>query len=234
MQNERDYLAGHYSSSNYNFLVGLTNGVVDIRQVMNTNGGAWDVGGDWNAETYGAIEFVEGTIKSQADFNKAYPAYVWLARTLNKQAGNSDYTLDTSNTAGIKTHNYASATGHGSDHTDPIAFLAKWGISYNQLKNDIKNGLEKEATPEMQSNINGAHYKQGAKVKAKAGGQSTYGNKFSKNVLGTWGKVAGVRPITKDESKKFKHSGYSYLVAWYYDGDIAFWNVPGEYLQDVK
>lgn len=234
VQNELDYLAGHYSSANYNFLVGITNGQVDIRQVMDTNQGAWDVGGDWNAETYGAIEFVEGSIRSQADFNKAYPAYIWLARTLNKQAGNSDYTLDTSNTAGIKTHNYASATGHGSDHTDPIAFLAKWGISYNQLKHDIKYGLEKEATPEMQANIKGAHYKQGAKVKAVSGGQSTYGNKFSKNVLGTWGKVSAVRPINASEKKKFKHSGYSYLVAWHYNNDITFWNIPGEYLKDFK
>ena len=48
VQNERDYLAGHYNLANYTHLVGITNGEVDIRQVMNTNGGAWDVGGDWN------------------------------------------------------------------------------------------------------------------------------------------------------------------------------------------
>ncbi|MDI6553084.1 hypothetical protein [Leuconostoc falkenbergense] len=45
VQNERDYLAGHYNAANYTHLVGITNGQVDIRQVMNTNGGAWDVGG---------------------------------------------------------------------------------------------------------------------------------------------------------------------------------------------
>jgi len=44
VQNERDYLAGHYSSANYTHLVGITNGAVDIRQVMDTNQGAWDVG----------------------------------------------------------------------------------------------------------------------------------------------------------------------------------------------
>ena len=141
VQNERDYLAGHYTSANYTHLVGITNGQVDIRQVMNTNGGAWDVGGDWNWETWGAIEFVEGSIKSKEDFNKAYPAYIWLARYLAKQAG-IPYTIDNQNIAGIKTHNYASATGHGSDHVDPIPFLANWGVSRSQLYSDIVNGTK--------------------------------------------------------------------------------------------
>lgn len=144
VQNERDYLAGHYPSANYTHLVGITNGKVDIRQVMNTNGGAWDVGGDWNWLTYAAIEFVEGSIKSQADFDKAYPAYIWLARYLAKQAG-IVYTIDNLSTEGIKTHDFASASGHGSDHTDPIAFLAKWGISRNQLYKDIVSGIDEPA-----------------------------------------------------------------------------------------
>lgn len=140
VQNERDYLAGHYNAANYTHLVGITNGNVDIRQVMNTNGGAWDVGGDWNWETYAAIEFSEGSIKSQADFNKAYPAYIWLARYLAKQAGIT-YTIDNLNTIGIRSHNYASATGHGSDHVDPIPFLAKWGVSRDKFNRDLVNGV---------------------------------------------------------------------------------------------
>ncbi|AFY98287.1 endolysin [Leuconostoc phage LN04] len=148
VQNERDYLASHYTSANYTHLVGITNGQVDIRQVMNTNGGAWDVGGDWNWLTYAAIEFVEGSIKSQADFDKAYSAYIWLARYLAKQAG-IVYTIDNLNDEGIKTHNYASLTGHGSDHVDPIQFLANWGISRNQLYKDIISGIDepKETQP---------------------------------------------------------------------------------------
>ncbi|WP_349550255.1 lytic exoenzyme target recognition domain-containing protein [Leuconostoc pseudomesenteroides] len=140
VQNERDYLAGHYNLANYNYLVGITNGQVDIRHVMNDNGGAWDVGGDWNWETYAAIEFSEGSIQSQTDFNKAYPAYIWLARYLAKQAGIT-YTIDNLNTIGIKSHNYASATGHGSDHVDPIPFLAKWGVSRDKFNRDLVNGV---------------------------------------------------------------------------------------------
>lgn len=146
VQNERDYLAGHYNEANYTHLVGITNGQVDIRQVMNTNGGAWDVGGDWNWDGYASIEFAEGSIRSQEDFNKAYPAYIWLARqlALEASAGNK---IDNQNTAGTKTHNYASATGHGSDHVDPIAFLAKWGVSRDKLNADIVNGIGDNSAP---------------------------------------------------------------------------------------
>lgn len=146
VQNERDYLAGHYNEANYTHLVGITNGEVDIRQVMNTNGGAWDVGGDWNWDGHSSIEFAEGSIQSQDDFNKAYPAYIWLARQLANEA-NAGNSIDNQNAAGTKTHNYASATGHGSDHTDPIAFLAKWGVSREKLNADIVNGIGDDSTP---------------------------------------------------------------------------------------
>lgn len=140
VQNERDYLAGHYAGANYTHLVGVTNGQADIRQVMNTNGGAYDVGGDWNWETWAAIELVEGSIKTREDFNIAYHAYIWLTRELSRQAG-IPITIDTPEISGVKTHNYASRTGHGSDHVDPIGFLASWGVSYDQFKKDVLNGL---------------------------------------------------------------------------------------------
>lgn len=140
VQNERDYLANHYQGANYTHLVGVTNGQADIRQVMNTNGGAYDVGGDWNWETWFAIELVEGSIKTQEDFNIAYPAYIWLGRELARQAG-IPITIDTPDISGTKTHNYASKTGHGSDHVDPLPFIARWGVSYDQFKHDVLNGV---------------------------------------------------------------------------------------------
>lgn len=146
VQNERDYLAGHYQSANYTHLVGITNGAVDIRQVMNTNGGAFDVGGEWNWETNFAIELVEGSIHNASDFKKAYAAYIWLGRYLAKQAG-IPITIDNGNISGLKTHNYCSAIGKGSDHTDPLPFLAKWGVSYGQFKADVLNGVGGDTTP---------------------------------------------------------------------------------------
>ncbi|MGR8773092.1 lytic exoenzyme target recognition domain-containing protein [Leuconostoc citreum] len=146
VQNERDYLAGHYNEANYSHLVGLTNGQVDIRQVMNINGGAYDVGGDWNWESAFAIELVEGTVTSQEDFNKVYPAYVWLARKLAQDSG-IDLSIDNQNIDGIKSHWYASTTGHGSDHVDPIGFLEQWGISKEQFYYDIINGIDDDSAP---------------------------------------------------------------------------------------
>lgn len=136
LDNEVAYLSRNYQNGNYTHLVGENGRVIQVAEVGQ---GAWDVGGDWNAETYAAIEFGE-KVTSQEDFNSSYRVYIELARDLAKQAG-IPLTLDTPDVSGIKTHNYASSTGHGSDHVDPIAFLAKWGVSYDQLKHDIENGF---------------------------------------------------------------------------------------------
>ena len=140
MQNEVDFLSRNWQNAYYTHLVGIDeNGNAAAWQVAQTNGGAYDVGGDWNWEAYAAIEFAE-RIETQEQFNAAYAVYIELARQLAQEAGITDFTLDTANTAGIKTHNYASKTGHGSDHVDPLPFLAKWGVSYEQLKKDIAGG----------------------------------------------------------------------------------------------
>ena len=136
LDNEVAYLSRNYKNGNYTHLVGESGRVIQVAEVGQS---AWDLGGSWNAETYAAIEFGE-RVTSQDDFDKSYKVYIELARDLAKQAG-IPLTLDTPDVSGIKTHNYASRTGHGSDHTDPIAFLAKWGVSYEQLKHDIENGF---------------------------------------------------------------------------------------------
>lgn len=136
LNNEVAYLSRNYQNGNYTHLVGENGRVIQVAEVGQS---AWDLGGDWNAETYAAIEFGE-RVTSQADFDKSYRVYIELARDLATQAG-IPLTLDTPDVAGIKTHNYASSTGHGSDHVDPIAFLEKWGVSYDQLKHDIENGF---------------------------------------------------------------------------------------------
>ena len=140
LDNEVVYLSRKYPNGNYTHLVGDSGRVIQVAEVGQ---GAWDVGGDWNAETYAAIEFGE-RVTSQADFDKSYRVYIELARDLAKQAG-IPLTLDTPDISGIKTHNYVSRIGHGSDHTDPIAFLSKWGVSYDQLKHDIENGFNAQS-----------------------------------------------------------------------------------------
>lgn len=130
------YLSRSWGNAYYTHIVGEGQAI----QVANVNGGAYDVGGDFNWETYAAIEFNEN-VHSQAEFNRDYKIYIELARQLAREAGITDFTLDNGSIVGIKTHNYCSRTGHGSDHVDPLPLLQKWGVSYDKLKHDIKYGV---------------------------------------------------------------------------------------------
>lgn len=209
LDNEVAYLKNNWQNGYYTHLVGEGGRII---QVAETNGGAYDVGGDWNWETYAAIEFGE-RVTSQEDFNKSYRAYIWLARKLADECG-ANYVLDDDDIIGIKTHNYASRTGHGSDHVDPIAFLAKWGISYDQLKKDILDSVEENIVAQPK-------FKDGDSIRlfSKASA-SSYGTKFDAGTKGTWGKIDGA-------AKAFKksNSNYSYRVAFWYNNAIVFWNV---------
>lgn len=146
VQNEITYLKNHQGEANYTHIVGIEDGEAVIYQLANVNQSAFDVGGDWNQETYAAVELAEGSIRTQEHFNKAYPAYVWLLRHLGKEDG-TDFTLDDAtieNPWGIITHRYATyhQPNNISDHIDPLPFLALWGVSYEQFKNDVKYGID--------------------------------------------------------------------------------------------
>lgn len=148
MINEATFLGNNWQNAFYTHLVGWnpSTGRAEAWQVAEKNAGGWDLGGDWNVEGYASIEFSEGSIQNQDQFNQAYRVYVELARKLADEAG-IPKTIDTGDVWGIKTHNYASATGHGSDHVDPIQFLADWGVSRDQLNHDIVNGTGNTPSP---------------------------------------------------------------------------------------
>ena len=136
-QNEADYMARKdLNSGYYTHVVG--NG--KVIQTAPTNKGAHDVGGDWNAETYAAVELIESH-KTKDEFMRDYKLYVGLLRDLAKQAG-IPTTLDSGDLAGIKTHDYCThhQPNNGSDHVDPYPYLAKWGISKEQFKKDVESG----------------------------------------------------------------------------------------------
>lgn len=155
MQNELDYLAGHYNDAFYTHLVGWnpSTGQAEAWQVAETNQGAWDLGTrSGNANGYASVEFVGGSTKTQEQFNAAYAVYVELLRQLADEA-HADKILDPQEaiaTAGagyIITHNFASRNGFGSNHVDPLAFLANRGVSYEQFKSDIAGGSSVKPTP---------------------------------------------------------------------------------------
>lgn len=164
----------------YQFVVG--NGVV--YQTSAVGRGSWDVGGDWNFETYAAIELIESH-KTFEEFIVDYKNYIDLARQLASD-GNIQLTLDTPALNGIKTHNYASATGHGSDHVDPLPYLAKWGISKEKLASDLANGFGSEiiVVPPVVENPNEPSAS-GAIAKFRAAGDKfTMYNTFTANRIG--------------------------------------------------
>lgn len=135
-QNEADYMnRKDLNTGFYTHVVG--NG--QVIQVARVNRGAWDVGGGYNSETYAAVELIESH-KTKEEFMKDYKIYCELLYDLAKQAG-IPTTLDTSDLAGIKTHNYCShhQPNNGSDHVDPIPYLTKWGITQQQFAKDIAN-----------------------------------------------------------------------------------------------
>ena len=157
-QNEADYMQRKdLNSGFYTHVVG--NG--RIIQTAPTNRGAYDVGGDWNAETYAAVELIESH-KTKDEFMRDYKIYVGLLRDLAKQAG-IPTTLDTGDLAGIKTHEYCTRhqPNNGSDHVDPYPYLAKWGISREQFKKDIESGSvsAKPTSPTQSKPASGGGYK---------------------------------------------------------------------------
>ena len=138
-QNEADYhMRRSVESGFFSHVVG--NG--RVMQVGPVNNGAYDVGGGWNYETYAAVELIESH-STREEFMEDYRLYIELLRNLADEAG-LPKTLDSDALEGIKSHEYCTNNqpNNYSDHVDPYPYLASWGISREQFKNDIENGLE--------------------------------------------------------------------------------------------
>lgn len=138
-QNEADYhMRRPVESGFFSHVVG--NG--RVMQVGPVNQGAYDVGGGWNYETYAAVELIESH-STEEEFMEDYRLYIQLLRDLADEAG-LPKTLDSGDLEGIKSHEYCTYNqpNNFSDHVDPYPYLAKWGISREQFKHDIENGLE--------------------------------------------------------------------------------------------
>ena len=167
-QNEADYMQRkNLNTGFYTHVVGNGQAI----QTAPTNRGCWDVGGGWNSETFAAVE---QSHKSKEEFMRDYRIYVQLLRDLAKQAG-IPVTLDTSDLAGIKTHAYCTThqPNNGSDHMDPYPYLAKWGISQAQFKQDIEQGVTQNQNTNQNNNNQGVttmyaiYWKLNTKTKGK-------------------------------------------------------------------
>lgn len=151
-QNEVDYF--HRKDINSGFYTHLV-GNGRVIQVAETGRGAWDVGGAWNSEGFASVELIESHATKE-EFLKDYFIYCELLRDLAKQAG-IPVTVDTDALEGIKTHNYCTyhQPANGSDHTDPLPYLTKWGITMEQFRKDVAG-----ATGSGNSNTNNSNNNQ--------------------------------------------------------------------------
>ncbi|HEU2206494.1 TPA: N-acetylmuramoyl-L-alanine amidase LytA [Streptococcus pneumoniae] len=171
-----------------------------VMQVGPVNNGSWDVGGGWNAETYAAVELIESH-STKEEFMADYRLYIELLRNLADEAG-LPKTLDTGSLAGIKTHEYCTNNqpNNHSDHVDPYPYLAKWGISREQFKHDIENGLTIETG--WQKNDTGYWYVHSDGSYPK--------DKFEK-INGTWYYFDGSGYMLSDRWKKHTDGNWYYF-----------------------
>ena len=135
---EATYMANKdLNSGFYTHVVG--NG--KVYQTAYVGQGAWDVGGEWNNETFAAVELIESH-RTYEEFRTDYDIYIQLLRDLAIQ-GEIPVTVDSNSLDGIKTHYYCTNNqpNNYSDHVDPYPYLAKWGITKEQFKKDVETGV---------------------------------------------------------------------------------------------
>ena len=207
-QNEADYhMRRPVESGFFSHVVG--NG--RVMQVGPTNNGSYDVGGGWNYETYAAVELIESH-STEEEFMEDYRLYIELLRNLADEAG-LPKTLDSDDLEGIKSHEYCTNNqpNNFSDHVDPYPYLASWGISREQFKHDIENGLEIKKG--WQKNNTGYWY-----VRS----DGSYPKEQFEQIDGTWYYFDGSGYMLSDKWKK-RPDG-----TWYYfdkSGEMATgWN----------
>ena len=124
-----------------------------VYQTAYVGQGAWDVGGGWNNETFAAVELIESH-QTYEEFRADYEIYIQLLRDLANQAG-IPITVDTDSLEGIKTHYYCTNNqpNNFSDHIDPYPYLAKWGITKEQFKQDVETGTVSNKPTVVEINV---------------------------------------------------------------------------------
>lgn len=147
---EANYMANKdLNSGFYTHVVG--NG--KVYQTAYVGQGAWDVGGEWNNETFAAVELIESH-RTYEEFRADYELYIQVLRDSAIQGG-IPITLDSNSLEGIKTHYYCTNNqpNNYSDHVDPYPYLAKWGITKEQFKQDVETGTVTNAPTKVELDV---------------------------------------------------------------------------------
>ncbi len=135
LENEIAYMNRNKANAFTSHWVGGGGKIVQIAPVGKLQYGCGPKG---NPLSYAQVELARTNDKEQ--FKKDYAAYIWLLRELAKEACIPVVLDGTGN--GIKSHRWITDNLKGTTHRDPYSYLASMGITEEQFKLDIKNGLE--------------------------------------------------------------------------------------------
>lgn len=150
LENEIAYMNRNKANAFTSHWVGDGGRIVQVAPVNKLQYGCGPKG---NPLSYAQVELARTNDKAQ--FKKDYAAYIWLLRKLAKDAGIPVILDGTGN--GIKSHRWITDNLKGTSHRDPYSYLASMGITEEQFKLDIKNGIElKEQTTEAKVMLNDA------------------------------------------------------------------------------
>lgn len=106
---------------------------------------SWGAG---NANPYSPVQIELQHTNDPSLFKANYKAYIDYTRDMGKKFG-IPMTLDSGVSLwekGIVSHAWVSANVWG-DHTDPYGYLAKMGVSKDQLAHDLANGISETTKP---------------------------------------------------------------------------------------
>lgn len=132
LDREVSYMTNNWQNAFVTHFVGSGGRIV---QLATAGYESWGAGSVANPRSYAQIELARTNDKTT--FEKDYRAYIWLAKKLASEAG-VPLLLDGSG-KGLKTHKWVSENLGDTNHTDPIAYLASWGITLTKLKQDIES-----------------------------------------------------------------------------------------------
>ncbi|MGE8038112.1 N-acetylmuramoyl-L-alanine amidase [Lysinibacillus sp. KCTC 33748] len=139
LENELAFMNQNKANAFTSHWVGGGGRIVQVAPVNRVQYGCGPIG---NPLSYAQVELARTNDKEQ--FKKDYAAYIWLLRELAKEAG-LPIVLDSSDN-GIKSHRWVTDTLGGTTHRDPFPYLQTMGITDEQFKLDIKNGLDQQQT----------------------------------------------------------------------------------------
>ncbi|AYC28733.1 N-acetylmuramoyl-L-alanine amidase [Paenisporosarcina cavernae] len=135
LESEVKFMANNWRNAFTHFWVGNK----AIIQLAEDGYVAYGAGGYLNPHSPAQVELAR--VDTQEEFDESYKRYIWLLRHQADKYG-IPKTLDSDDRRGVKTHLWISKNLGGTNHTDPYDYLAKWGISKEQFKNDVENGID--------------------------------------------------------------------------------------------